>query len=160
MTTTWMTRCENGKLWDEFREGGFIATGDIEMQPDLTGVSSKDEIKSLMRQAKHSRAANLRKLGYAAGVMYRMAIGISVGDRVFTYDRKNNRCCCGTVTRAYRFDPHRIAGKQHYRPVKWGRAFPLDALSTEARSSFRAQASVFRLPDATGTELQRLAPGN
>ena len=44
----WLVRCEGGDLFDDFVEGGFIALGGEETQPDLSGATDSQSLRQIL----------------------------------------------------------------------------------------------------------------
>ena len=142
---TWMVRCEGGSLFDEFVERGIIALGGPQPEPDLTGVSSWDEIQERCRTVREWPSAH--RLGYVTGVLNRFIIEMSPGHRVLTCDPTQRVCAVSIVDGPYRFAPSVVPDKQHLRDVKWtNERIGRDDLSVSTRQSLTSMVSVSRSP--------------
>ena len=104
---------EQGRLWEEFYEGGIMGIGWDELG-DLMQFESKESMKTAMRQ-KYDADKSYRNDGHA---VWQFVKEIEVGDIVFVKKGKSIILGRGSVESDYIFDNARSEYK-NIRKVKW-----------------------------------------
>ena len=154
----WLVRCEGGSLYDDFVEGGFVALGSEQIEPDLSGASSREELREVLENTGIWK--NRRSLGYSLGVLTRFVIDMKHGDWVVTYDPSSRVHQIGKVLGNYYYSTDKIITKQHFRNVEWYYKVSRGDLSNPAMNSLASMQSLFKLNESVSAEFCRHFSGD
>lgn len=152
----WMVRAgERGVLVDDFRRGGFVAIGWVELG-DLTPYKTREQfLKAVAKAYPESRKM---QVAVSAGQAFRFVREMKVGDRILSYDPSQREYLLGTVTGDYVYKPSPDLPYPQLRAVKWDGSVKRDSLSVPTRNSLGAIATLFQLPPEAAAEMEsRLA---
>lgn len=81
----------------------------------------------------------------AAGVLYRFAVEMQVGDVVIYPSKPDRMVNIGVVNGPYSYDPGRHAEHPHVRPVKWLTSLPRTTFSQSALNEIGSAITMFRV---------------
>jgi restriction system protein len=144
-TQMWMVRAgEGGYLFDEFRDGNFVAIGWNEIG-DLTDITSQEEIHRKYLADHPDEHAG--KVGNAVAVIYKFREVLKPGDKVITYNPETRQYLVGTIKGDYQYDPSKKY--QHLRSVEWLGTVDRDALKPSSRNSLGSTLTLFQLNEET-----------
>ena len=136
----WVVRAgRKGRYASDFEIGGFAA---IRFQPvgDVSGMSRSQvtELVALKRPGKK------QKIYADAGMLYRFANEIEVGDIIITPDSRTRELLFGEVVGPYEYRrTPAVSDFQHVRKVGWLGRCPRDDLPEETLSSLGSRQTVF-----------------
>lgn len=139
-------RADYGTYTQHFLKGGYAAIGWNNLG-DLTGVRSKEEIKTLYRKAEPEETSNA-VIGQQAGQVERFLLEMRAGDIVVTPSTDSESLHYGTVENgAYHFDSGSDGCRfRHRRPVKWSKdLIRRGDLSVPLQNTLRSSLTVFRV---------------
>ena len=136
----WVVRAgRKGRFASEFEIGGFVA---IRFQPvgDISGMS-RSQVTELVAS---ERPGKKQKVFGDAGMLYRFANEIELGDIVITPDGGTRELLFGEVAGPY---DHRrtpaLSDFQHVRKVRWLGRCSRDDLPEEVLSSLGSRQTIF-----------------
>ena len=136
----WVVRAgRKGRYASEFEIGGFVA---IRFQPvgDVSGMSRNQvtELVALKRPGKK------QKIFADAGMLYRFANEMELGDIVITPDGGTRELLFGEVVGPYEYrKTPAVSDFQHVRKVGWLGRYSRDDLPEEVLSSLGSRQTVF-----------------
>jgi restriction system protein len=145
MTDVWCVRADAGRYAPAFLQGGFAGIGWEEI-PDLSGVTSRDELYPLYRTAYPDDDSNI-VVGQQVGQLARFLIDMKAGDTVITPEANTELLRVGVVAPApsYFYIPNDPACRYpHRRRVEWFQK-PLmrSGLSVPLQNTLRSSLTVF-----------------
>ena len=112
----WLIRAGKRGEWEEHViEHSFASIGWKQL-PDLTGVSSRDEISEMLRGELPEGSSN-QKIGNYTGQIWRFRAEVRRGDLVVMPLKKTPQIALGVVTREYHYSPEH----GHVVSVNWQR---------------------------------------
>ncbi len=113
----WLVRAGRSGEREEFAlEHGVAVIGWDEL-PDLSGVSSREEIEELLREAHPGDKPN--RLRNWAAQIWTFVGRIQPGDLVVLPLKHRSAIAVGRVTGSYEYRPENPPGARHVRPVEW-----------------------------------------
>src|SRR3954469_11107070 len=149
MSCVWLVRAgRGGRHAAEFEQAGIAAIG-WRAVGDL-GNCSREEVVALVRAAYGDR-----RPGVAAGMLFRFASEIAVGDWVLMPESRSRSLFAGRVAGGYEHRPG--ARYPHVRPVSWSQRFGRDELPPELLGPLFSVLTVFR--PSTQDELRAFLEG-
>lgn len=145
MTSVWCIRADAGRYAPAFLQSGFAGIG-WERVPDLSGVSSRDDLYPLYRAAYPEDESNI-VVGQQVGQITRFLIDMKAGDTVITPNENTELLHVGVVEPdpSYFYLPNDPACRYpHRRRVKWS-SKPLmrSGLSVPLQNTLRSSLTVF-----------------
>jgi len=153
----WMVRAdEGGRLFDDFKKGGFVAIGWAALG-DMTRLKSRDDFSRAVAQA----WPDLKKMQIvnSAGQTFRFVREIKRGDDVLTYDPSERIYLVGTIVSDCIYDGSRPEFA-NLRKVAWRGNVPRDQLSVSARNSLGAISTLFLLSPEVAAEIEQRLSGS
>ncbi len=132
--TAWLTRAgRHGEREEFLLENGLAGSG-FGVLPDLSGISSRDEMKELVRQLLPSKS----KMSVAnyVGQLWALRAHVSVGDLIVLPRKKTRQLAIGVVTQGYWYRRDPDEDKRHVVSVDWKRSdVPWEAAHEDLRNS-------------------------
>lgn len=151
--TTWVVRAgEAGWRFEEFKAGGLVSIGWIEMG-DMGSLRSREDFQKAAAVAYPN--ARKAQLAASAGQVFRFVREIKIGDTVVTYDRSERVYLVGTVEGEYVYAPQLSQEQPNIHKVQWRGSVSRDNLSVAARNSLGAIATLFQVPPDVASEIER-----
>jgi len=124
-------------------DGNFVGIGWDEMGDLSTLTQTREAFK--MRYAEVYPSEKPIPLRIKAGVLYRFALEIDVGD-IIVYPSKPDRLIhIGIVEGGYTYRPEALEGYPHRRAVKWVKSLPRTNFSQSALYEIGAAVSLFQI---------------
>lgn len=146
MPEVYCVRADSGNYTKNFVKGGYIAIGWSEINYDLSGVKTREELDSIYRKAYPEETSNL-VVGQQIGQISRFLFDIQPDDYVITPDADTEILHIGVVQSSprYFYDKNNDGFPyQHRRPVKWlPDIFKRSAFSIPFQYTMRASLTVF-----------------
>lgn len=138
----WVVRAgSGGRHAQEFWDGGFVAIG-FDPMPSVEGMT-REQVRAKASEAFPEESSRARA-GFA-GMLYRFANEISVGDAVITPDGETRELLLGEVTGRYEYrDPAPVGGFHHVRAVQWAKRESRDKLPQRVLYSLGSTLTVFQ----------------
>ena len=138
----WVIRAGRaGERYDFNLENG-VASIHWPQLPDLRGVSSREEMARIVREALPDHPAGAIRV--YAGQLWRLQADVTVGDLVVQPHKTDPYIALGTVTREYWYSDDPDPGRRHVVSVDWKRTdLPWTAVKEDLRSSLTAQQTIF-----------------
>ncbi|HEV2754949.1 MAG TPA: restriction endonuclease [Actinomycetota bacterium] len=136
----WVVRAgDGGKYIGEFEAGGFVAIGFH--AGDVSGMSRK-EIQNHLQDVNPGKK---ERVAGDAGMLYRFANVLQVGDMVVTPDGATRELLFGEIIGPYRYEDEPVVSHfRQVRPVRWIARHPRDLLPKRVLYSLGSVLTVFR----------------
>lgn len=139
----WLVRAgSKGEQEDYVLENNIAAIGWDEL-PDLSEVSSKEELATLLEQA-YPDASPKTRLNWLSQI-WPFCCEMKKGDLVALPSKKRPVIYFGKVMGPYRYAPKNPEGAKHTRPVNWFEEIPRDRLDQDLLYSLGAFMTVCRI---------------
>ena len=139
--TAWLIRAgSNGEREDFVLEHG-LALGSWDDLPDLSGVSSRGEIKGILRRLLPGK----RKMSVAnySGQLWALRKHVRMGDLVVLPRKKTRQIAIGVVIREYWYRNDPDPGRRHVVSVDWKRTdVPWEAAHEDLRNSLSSLRTI------------------
>ncbi|MXW94452.1 MAG: hypothetical protein F4110_14815 [Acidimicrobiaceae bacterium] len=139
--TAWLTRAgRHGEREDFVLEHGLAGTGWADL-PDLSGISSRGEMKDMIRRLLPGRS----KMSVAnySGQLWALRAHVSIGDLVVLPRKKTRQIAIGVVTREYWYRDDPDPGRRHVASVDWKRTdVPWEAAHEDLRNSLSSLRTI------------------
>ena len=113
----WLIRAGRSGERDDFAIEGNLAGGGFHEVPDLTNVSTRDEMKKVVRRAYPS--AGEKKVVNYVGQLWALRSRVRPNDLAVLPLKTTSQIALGVVTGGYQFRADADAGKQHVVSVDW-----------------------------------------
>ena len=130
----WLTRAgKRGEREEFLLEHGLAGSG-FGRLPDLSGISSRDEMKELVRQLLPSKS----KMSVAnyVGQLWALRAHVSAGDLIVLPRKKTRQIAIGVVTQGYWYRRDPDVDRRHVVSVDWKRTdVPWEAAHEDLRNS-------------------------
>ncbi len=119
MPTAWLIRAGSTGEREDFVLGHGLAFGGWDDLPDLSGISSRGEMKGILRRLLPGRS----KMSVAnySGQLWALRAHVSVGDLVVLPRKKTRQIAIGVVTQEYWYRDDPDPGRRHVVSVDWKR---------------------------------------
>lgn len=141
MPNLWMVRAgEGGYLVNDFERAGCVAVGWHELG-DFGPIRTLEDMRR--RIAATYRDIKPGALTGSANMAYKFKEGISLGDRVVSYDPEKREYIVGNVIGDYEYAPNTVPDYPNIRRVEWNGRVGRDALSVAARNTLGAIQTLF-----------------
>jgi restriction system protein len=149
MPDLYCVRADSGTFTEHFVRGGYAGIGWEEIDRDLSGIRSKDELYPLVRQAFPEQRYQV-VIGNYVGQIARFLLDIKASDFVVTPAAESEWLHFGVVGTdpSYYFDPATDGCRyRHRRRVTWDpRRLRRTELSVPFQNSMRSMLTVFTVP--------------
>ena len=132
--TAWLIRAGSNGEREDFVLGHGLAFGDWGDLPDLSGVSSRGEMKDMIRRLLPGKP----KMSVAnySGQLWALRAHVRMGDLVVLPRKKTRQIAIGVVTREYWYRNDPDPGRRHVVEVDWRRTdVPWEAAHEDLRNS-------------------------
>lgn len=152
-----MVRAGRGATFiDDFLENNIVAIGWVKLG-EIENTISRDELAEKSKEA----WPNMKKsqLAISVGQMYRYLTGVSIGDRVISYDSSRRIYIVGTIESDPYYDDSVIADLPRCRKVKWDGEVERDSLSITTKNTLGAISTLFLLSDTATEEIENRLSG-
>lgn len=150
----WMVRAgANAYAINDFEEHGVVAIGWRQTR-NVAEYADRDAIVAALQEAQPELSERQRL--NAASQIDRFRAGLSIGDKVVSYDPDTREYLVGTIRSEPEYRPELIDELPNVRRVDWSARVPRDALSVASRNSLGAIQTLFRLPDDCAAEMEGL----
>ena len=139
--TAWLMRAGRNGEGEDFVLGHGLAFGGWDGLPDLTGVSSREEMKGTVRRLFPSKT----KMSVAnyLGQLWALRARVRLGDLVVLPRKKTRQIAVGVVTREYWYRNDLEPGRRHVVSVDWRRTdVPWEAAHEDLRNSLNSQRAI------------------
>lgn len=124
-------------------DGSYVAIG-WENMGDLSAITpTRDAFKD--RVANTHPETKPGAIPGAAGVLYRFAVEMQLGDVVIYPSKPDRMVNIGLIDGAYAFKPDRHSDYPHIRPVKWLVSMPRTTFSQSALNEIGSAITMFRV---------------
>lgn len=151
----WMVRAgEGGKYLDRFFINGEAGIN-FSVGQCVVGME-REEIKRLYNKYARANKFSNRQIAYKAGTLYRFCAQFKQGDRVLTFDSRNQKYQVGIIRGGceYRNEPGSPRESWHYRAVKWdGNPVPVSRISESFRNRMRPPQTIFSISEKLQLEI-------
>ncbi|MBO9470017.1 restriction endonuclease [Endozoicomonas sp. G2_2] len=153
----WMVRAGSGGLVaDDFVEKGLVGIGWGDIGP-LDEFDKKSAIESAIREEYPDWPTGRHRS--SSSQLQRFRLGLSVGDRVVTYDSSRRIYHVGTVESDYLHRPDLLPEYPNVRKVAWVGVVERDRLSVATRNTLGSTLTLFRLSESAAEEIERALAG-
>ena len=149
--TAWLMRAGRNGEGEDFVLGHGLAFGGWDGLPDLTGVSSREEMKGTVRRLFPSKT----KMSVAnyLGQLWALRARVRVGDLVVLPRKKTRQIAIGLVTREYWYRNDPDPSKRHVVSVDWIRTdVPWVAARKDLRKSLSTPKTICAVKCDDGPE--------
>ena len=148
MTSVWCVRANGGEFTEQFLCGGYAGIGWREIEQDLGGIQSRDELYPVVREA-YPNVQSAIVIGNYVGQIARFLLEVQAGDYVITPAANTEWLHYGQidVDASYFY----AAGDdgcpyRHRRRVKWGKErLKRGAFSVPLQNTIRSSLTVFAI---------------
>ena len=139
--TAWLTRAgRHGEREDFVLEHGLAGSG-FHRLPDLSGISSRGEMKGMVRQL--LPGTNKMSVANYSGQLWALRAHVRMGDLVVLPRKKTRQIAIGVVTRAYWYRNDPDPGRRHVVSVDWKRTdVPWEAAREDLRNSMSSPRTI------------------
>jgi restriction system protein len=152
----WMVRNNGGEYADEFLKQKIVGVGWKEAGP-LNELRTRDQIIDQVKTTwPHWKPL---KAVVSGSQLNKIVNVMKTGDRVMTYDPSKRIYHVGRISGDYKFDGDADDILANRRPVEWKGQVSRDDLSTPTKNSLGSALSVFEVPEAAESEVERLLAG-
>lgn len=158
MTKTWIVRDEAGRHFDDFAEGGFVALGGEEAQPDLSSCATREDVEAAVAGLWTNEHARTRKRW--ALEKYRFACEVHPGDGVVMYDRSKRIYLVGAFAGGYKHNARPLEHKQHFRDVVWKGTVHRDSLDQASKDALVYRYSIYAIDDHAAKAIRAALEGS
>lgn len=154
----WMVRAgEGGYLAEDFQAKSVVAIGWTEGNVNWTKFPNRDSIQAKLAKEQPDKTETQNFVG--ANQIERFLRGISVGDRIITYNPASRLYSVGAMKSEAKYDPSMITDLPTYRSVEWQGRVIRDDLSLPTRNSLGAISTLFRVPESAASEIEAKLAG-
>ena len=154
--TAWLIRAGSNGEREDFVLGHGLAFGGWDDLPDLSGVSSRGEIKGILRQLLPGKSR--MSVANYSGQLWALRAHVSIGDLVVLPRKKTRQIALGVVTRAYWYRNDPDPSRRHVVSVDWQRIdVPWEAAHEDLRNSLSSLRTICAIRcDDGGARLRHL----
>ena len=138
--TAWLIRAgRNGEREDFVLEHGLAGSG-FRRLPDLSGISSRGEMKNVVRRL---LPGNKMSVANYSGQLWALRARVSIGDLVVLPRVKTSQIAIGVVTMAYEYRDDPDPGRRHVVSVDWKCTdVPWEAAHEDLRNSLSSPRTI------------------
>lgn len=154
--TAWLVRAGSDGEREDFVLGHGLAFGGWDDLPDLSGVSSRGEMKGMLRQLLPGKSR--MSVANYSGQLWALRAHVSIGDLVVLPRKKTRQIAIGVVTRAYWYRNDPDPSRRHVVSVDWKRIdVPWEAAHEDLRNSLSSLRTICAIRcDDGGSRLHHL----